>query len=163
MSQPFQAADDVSTAIWHLGALLRLRITGEQSDGQFALTEHLCRRGAASPLHRHTLHDETFIVLEGELAIHIDGRILRGAAGSFTFAPRGLPHSYRVESEECRFLALITPAGFEQWFVDTGEPAGAVALPPMPDGPPDVAALATAAARYGVEVLGPPPGSGINR
>lgn len=157
MSQPFQATDDVSRAVWHLGALMQLRLTGEQTDGRFALTEHRCRRGTAAPLHRHALQDETFIVLEGELAIHIDGTDFRAAPGSITFAPRGLPHFYQAESEECRFLALITPAGFEQWFVETGEPAGDLSLPPIPDSPPDVGALIAAAARYGVEILGPPP------
>ncbi|NKY60712.1 cupin domain-containing protein [Nocardia flavorosea] len=157
MSQPFQATDDVSRAVWHLGALMQLRLTGEQTGGRFALTEHRCRRGTAAPLHRHALQDETFIVLEGELAIHIDGRDFRAGPGSVTFAPRGLPHFYQAESEECRFLALIVPAGFEQWFVETGEPAGNLSLPPIPDSPPDVGALIAAAARYGVEILGPPP------
>ncbi|MGV0771424.1 cupin domain-containing protein [Mycobacterium syngnathidarum] len=156
MTQAFQAVDDVSKAVWHLGALVQFRITGEQSGGRFALTEHRCRRGAAAPLHRHELPDETFIVLEGELRIHIDGSLFRAEAGSTTFAPRGLPHSYQVDSDDCRFLALIMPAGFEQWIVETGQPAGDLSLPPITNSPPDVGALTAATARYGVEILGPP-------
>ncbi|MBF6180797.1 cupin domain-containing protein [Nocardia otitidiscaviarum] len=157
MSQPFQAADDPTRAVWHQGALVQLRVIGAQTGGRFALTEHLCGRGAAAPLHRHTMQDELFLVLDGELSITVDGNRFRARSGSITFAPRGLPHCYHVESDRCRFLALITPAGFEQWFVDTGLPAGDLSLPPTHTSPPDVAALISAAARYGVEILGPPP------
>ncbi len=35
-------------------------------------------------------------------------------------------------------------------------PAEALTLPPPPDGPPDMGALVAAAARFGIEILGPP-------
>ncbi|OQO92455.1 hypothetical protein B1813_09665 [Saccharomonospora piscinae] len=156
MTAPFQTTHADTRWLWHLGSLLQLKATGEDTAGRFAITEHTCRQGAAAPLHRHSREDETFVVLEGELSIHIDGQVFSAAAGSLTFAPRGISHAYRVESPTCRFLALITPAGFEQWFTDTGEPATSPTLPPRP-GPADTAILADAAARYGVELLGPPP------
>ncbi|SFB39939.1 Cupin domain protein [Amycolatopsis marina] len=157
MHAPFQTTSADARALWHMGALLRLKATGEDTAGQFSLTEHTCRQGTASPLHRHTREDEAFLVLEGELRIYIDGRHYHAQAGSLTFAPRGLPHAYRATSPTCRFLALITPGGFEQWFAETGEPALSPNLPPAPSGPVDTTRLISAAARYGVEVLGPSP------
>jgi hypothetical protein len=52
---------------------------------------------------------------------------------------------------------LHTPAGFERFAAEAGEPAQALTLPPPPAGPPDFAALAQAAARHGITILAPPP------
>jgi hypothetical protein len=62
------------------------------------------------------------------------------------FAPRGVPHVYRVESDGARWLALASPAGFETF---VREVAGA-------DGELGPAELTGIAARYGIEILGPP-------
>jgi hypothetical protein len=40
----------------------RLRVTGEQTGGAFAVADHLARRGNASPVHVHDRDDETFVV-----------------------------------------------------------------------------------------------------
>ena len=37
-----------------------------------------------------------------------------------------------------------------------GEPAKTLTLPPPPQGPPDMRALAAAAEQVGIEILGPP-------
>ena len=54
-------------------------------------------------------------------------------------------------------LVVATPGGFERFFFDTGEPAGALTVPPPASGPPDLDALVAALADHGVDVLGPPP------
>lgn len=71
-------------------------------------------------------------------------------------APRDVAHAFCVESAQARMLVVSTPAGFERFFFDTGEPATALTVPPPADGPPDLDALVAALADYGVEVLGPP-------
>ena len=45
------SSPDTQTAVWFLGALCRLRVSGEQTGGAFALAETLARRGTASPVH----------------------------------------------------------------------------------------------------------------
>jgi hypothetical protein len=60
---------DVQAAIWFLGALSQLRLSGEQTGGAFALADNLARRGNASPVHVHDRDDETFFVLDGELRV----------------------------------------------------------------------------------------------
>ena len=81
------------------------------------------------------------------------------AAGPGTVAvlPRRLRHAYVVTSATARFLTLHTPGGFEQFAAEVGQPAQAPALPPEPAGPPDLAAMAQAAARHGITILAPPP------
>jgi quercetin dioxygenase-like cupin family protein len=158
---PLRSGDDVGRAVWHLGALIQFDATASQTDGRLAITRHTCRRGTAAPPHRHEHEDEIFIVLAGELTVHIEDQRFRVSTGATVFAPRGLPHAYRVDSDICRFLTLITPGGFEQWFAETGRPAESLSLPPAPTSPPDTTLLAAAAARHGVEILAPSPRAGF--
>ena len=55
-----------------------------------------------------------------------------------------------------RFLTLHSPAGFERFAAEVGEPAQTLTLPP-PAGPQDFAALAEAAGRHQITILAPPP------
>ena len=77
--------------------------------------------------------------------------------GTAAFLPRRLRHAYVVTSATARFLVLHAPAGFEQFAAEAGQPAEALTLPPPPAEPPDLAALAKAAARHGITILAPPP------
>jgi hypothetical protein len=77
------------------------------------------------------------------------------APGQAAFAPRGVPHTYRVESDRAPWIVINSPAGFEQFLRAAGEPAPAAGLPPA-GRHGDPAQLATAAADQGIEILGPP-------
>jgi hypothetical protein len=58
-------------------------------------------------------------------------------------------------------LFVLSPAGFEDLVRDMGELARELTIPPQPEAPPDEAEMqqmAAIGARYGVELLGPPPG-----
>src|SRR5581483_5360005 len=52
--------------LWFLGTLARMKLTGEDTGGRFALWDGVLPRGAAPPLHSHP-QDETFYVLEGDV------------------------------------------------------------------------------------------------
>ncbi len=72
------------------------------------------------------------------------------------WAPRGLPHTFRVDSPSARMLALALPGRFDRFVRATGRPAEGPGLPPPPEGPPDMGALVGAASEHGMDVLGPP-------
>ena len=148
---------DAQTAIWFLGALAQGRVSGEQTGGAFALADHLARRGNASPVHVHDRDDETFFVLDGELRVFAGEEEHPAGPGTVAVLPRRLRHAYVVTSATARFLTLHTPAGFERFAAEVGEPARALTVPPPPVGPPDFAALAQAAARHHITILAPPP------
>jgi quercetin dioxygenase-like cupin family protein len=150
------SSPDAQTAVWFLGALSRLRVSGEQTGGAFALADTLARRGTASPVHVHDHDDETFFVLDGDLRVLVGAEEHTAGPGTAAVLPRQLRHAYVVTSATARFLTLHTPAGFEQFAAEAGEPAQTLALPPEPAGPPDLAALAQAGARYGITILAPP-------
>jgi quercetin dioxygenase-like cupin family protein len=148
---------DTQAAIWFLGALAQVRLSAAQTGGAFALVDYLARRGNASPVHVHDRDDETFFVLDGELRVFAGEEEHTAGPGTVAVLPRRLRHAYVVTSATARFLTLHSPAGFEQFAAEVGEPARALTLPPPPAGPPDFAALAQAAARHQITILAPPP------
>jgi len=144
-------------AIWFLGALSQVRLSGEQTAGAFSLTDNLNRRGNGSPVHVHDREDETILVLDGDLRVIVGEDDYAAGPGTVAVLPRCLRHAYVVTSATARFLTLHTPAGFEQFAAEAGEPAQRLTLPPPPAGPPDQAALAQIAARHHITILAPPP------
>jgi quercetin dioxygenase-like cupin family protein len=151
------SSPDTQAAIWFLGALSQVRLSGEQTGGAFSLRDNLARRGNASPVHVHDQEDETFFVLDGELRVVAGEDDYTAGPGTVAVLPRRLRHAYVVTSATARFLTLHIPAGFEQFAAEVGQPAQALTLPPEPLGPPDLAALAQVAARHGITILAPPP------
>jgi quercetin dioxygenase-like cupin family protein len=151
------SSPDTQAAIWFLGALSQVRLSGEQTGGAFSLVENLNRRGNGSPVHVHDQEDETLFVFDGELQVLVGEDDYTAGPGTVAVLPRRLRHAYVVTSATARFLTLHIPAGFEQFAAEVGQPARALTLPPPPASPPDFAELAQAAARHGITILAPPP------
>jgi quercetin dioxygenase-like cupin family protein len=151
------SSPDSQAAIWFLGTLSQVRLSGEQTGGAFSLTDNLARRGNASPVHVHDRDDETFLVLDGELRVSAGEDDYTAGPGTVVLLPRRLRHAYVVTSATARFLVLHAPAGFEQFAAEVGQPARALTLPPPPTGPLDLTALAQTAARHGITILAPSP------
>jgi quercetin dioxygenase-like cupin family protein len=141
--------------IWMHNTWMRYVATAEDTGGRLAVLEQRLSPAGEPPRHVHANEDEAFYVLEGRLAASIgDDTAVSAGPGELVFLPRGVPHSLHARTAEVRGLVLLTPAGFEQFFAAIGQPAPASELPEPTA--PDVAAVAAAAARYGVTVL--PPG-----
>jgi quercetin dioxygenase-like cupin family protein len=130
------------------GNPVTLLLAGRDTRGQLALIRSIERRGCEPPSHRHREEDEIVYVLEGELTFHVDGTQRRMRAGSSIFLPRGEEHGYSVESREARLLTVVTPAGLEGYYAELGGR----------EAESDIERMVTVAARYGVEITGPPPG-----
>jgi quercetin dioxygenase-like cupin family protein len=143
-------------AVWFLGALIHIRAGADATGGRLAVVEHQAERGLASPVHRHRVDDETFLVLEGELRVEVGGQAQAAGAGAVAFLPRGLPHAFVVTSPQARYLTIHTPAGFDQFAIAAGTSVGPNGTAPVDELPLDPAALTALAAEYGIEILGPP-------
>ena len=98
-----------------------------------------------------------FFVRDGEITFVVGDEVVEAEAGDFVHAAANHPHALVVRSESARFTVVTVPAGFEQFFVETGEPAALDGLPPPPASLPDVEALVAAAAKHQVAILGPAP------
>lgn len=131
------------------GWLTTVLLSGAQTAGRFTLVEGRGSRGASLPLHVHHHEDEVLYVMEGELTVSISGNEIPASAGAVVSLPRGLEHSCVVESEEAALLVLFSPAGIEDMISELAESDGR-------DGQ-DLEQLITVAARYDLDITGPPP------
>ena len=136
-----------------LGDRYTYKAVGEQTGGAYGLVETAVPAGSSGPPpHIHPGGDEAFYVLDGEVTVLIGDRTITAMAGSFAFVPRGMVHTFSNRgTREARFLAIISPAGFERAFEEMGEVA------PSADQPPDMDRLMAIARKYNLEIAGPPP------
>jgi quercetin dioxygenase-like cupin family protein len=154
IGHPTWSASGVGEQLWFLGTLAPIRVPGEAVDGRYALIEFLFPRGASPPRHTHP-QDESYIVVDGQLAVHPGDRRFALGSGGTAAVPMGVAHTFRVDSETARVLVLSTPAGLERLVRDGGVPAAAATLPP-PDAPrPSGAELARIFEANGQVNVGP--------
>jgi mannose-6-phosphate isomerase-like protein (cupin superfamily) len=146
-------------ALWHLGALLQFKALGTETNGAFWALEGLADKHMAVPLHAHSHEDEIWYVLEGEIVFTVGDQTIKAGPGAFAYIPRHTPHTFQITSETARWFGFGTPAGLDQWFFETGEPATSLTLPPPPATPPDVSTIVATLKAYGTDTLGPPPGA----
>lgn len=126
--------------------------TASDTNGVLGAVEVAGPGGAVPPLHVHRREDETFYVLEGDDRVFIGDGVITASPGTWVWGPRDVPHGYQVRSDRGRHLSLVMPGGFEAFF----EEVAAIATPDA-DPRTEMRRLAAAAARYGVELLGPAP------
>ena len=121
------------------------------------MLEHLAPQGMATPLHVQPNEDEAFFILEGRISLYIDGERSEAGVGEVVWLPRGVPHAFRVDSDQARIIALSLPGTHERFFRLAGEPSTAAGLDELTPQAPDFGRMAAAAAEAGFELLGPPP------
>lgn len=139
--------------IWFLGTLMTIKAGGDQTHGAFTRLECLAPAGFAPPLHIHQAEEEAFYVLEGELTVTCGDRTWTAAPGAFVLLPRGIPHSFAVsDAGPAKLLQITSPAQFERFAAEVGEPAQERTLPPPAQ--PDVAKLLRLAGEYNIEIGG---------
>src|SRR5947209_6654296 len=81
---------------WFLGTLATIRIPGEAVDGRFALIEFLFPKHASPPRHTHP-QDESYVVLDGLLAVESGEHRFTLTAGGVAVIPMGVTHTFRVD------------------------------------------------------------------
>jgi quercetin dioxygenase-like cupin family protein len=98
--EPYVLLPGEGDAMWGGdGALTLFKATGERTGERFAMIEDQAARGEGTSLHRHTADDESFYVLEGELAIAIgDDPPVARRPGALSTSPVG----WRTRSGWCR-------------------------------------------------------------
>ena len=130
-----------------LGSIgVRFMIDAADSGGGFALVEHpMSARALGAPLHRHAREDEYSYVLEGRVGALLGDQVLEAGPGSLVFKPRHQWHTFwNAGDTPARILEIISPAGFEQYFVELTALGGSRVATPV--------ALRALAARYSLEV-----------
>jgi mannose-6-phosphate isomerase-like protein (cupin superfamily) len=141
---------------WYGNSLFEFLIPAAATGGALSVFRSTMPEGFGPPRHIHTREDEVFLIQDGEALFDIDGRILLAGPGTTVFMPRGVPHTFRVQSPVARILGLMTPGGFEELFRNLGVPAAERTLPPHGVVPFDLPAVMAEQERLGTRVVGPP-------
>jgi quercetin dioxygenase-like cupin family protein len=152
-------ARDEGERRWFAGGGQHLwKATAEETAGAFLLFEDRMDDGKVTPLHVHPESDETMVVLEGAILMHLDGAEHTVEVGGVAVAPRGVPHAFKVShADGARLLCLHTPGCCQAFYRDASD------LMAPGDGPGgvDMARVqASAQKNGGIEILGPPPFDG---
>jgi quercetin dioxygenase-like cupin family protein len=155
------AAARAPEQLWFLNSLVTVRVSNEAGGDGVSVLESLAPQGTSPPLHVHQTEDEIFHVLEGQVRFRAGATDVTIGAGETLLGPKGVPHTYRVESPAgARWLVITTRGDFERFVHALSRPAERPELP-APQGPPtpeQADALAAAARDHGIELVGPPLG-----
>ena len=118
-----------------------------KTGGAFCLIDYTAVPGfPGPPPHVHHETVDSFYGLEGELTVQLGDETQTLGPGSFVLVPPETVHTFSNPSDRpVRFLSLMSPGGFEQYFRDLRDAFG--------DGPPDFARIGEIAARYDVETV----------
>lgn len=129
------------------GTEMRVVVPAEATAGAYAVWLNISAPGASPPRHIHHREDEVIHVLEGRLAIWIDGQLHEAAPGDTASLPRDVAHTFRVISDTpAHMLMTVVPGGFERFFAAV---SGLVV-------PRDIAEVARISGEYELEIVGPP-------
>jgi mannose-6-phosphate isomerase-like protein (cupin superfamily) len=143
---------------WFGNTMIAIRLSASAGADGICVVEHWMPFGDSPPLHVHHTEDEVFHILEGEMRFRVAEGDVVARAGDTVLAPKGLPHSYRVESRSgARSLTITRGADFETMLREASRPAAAAELPaPAQPTPEMIEALVAACARNHIEIVGPP-------
>ena len=126
------------------GFTATVKLAASQTGG-ISIVEHTFDPGVLVPPHRHTQEDEISCVISGEIGFRSDGREVSLTAGGYIVKPRGELHSmWNAGAEPARMIEIITPAGFEKYFMELAEATAAAGRRPDPS------VIAPIAARFGL-------------
>ncbi|MBN9546199.1 MAG: cupin domain-containing protein [Alphaproteobacteria bacterium] len=147
-----------SDRLWFLNSRVVIHRPSASSADGLSVAEHWIPFGDSPPLHVHHREDEIFHVLEGVVRFCVADQEIVIRAGQSALAPKGAPHTFRVESESgARVLVMAPGNDFEGLVRDVSVPAGHDGLPPpFAPTPAAIRALAEACERHGITILGPP-------
>ena len=155
---PVIRQDGEGERLWFYGGGVHTwKATEKETGGSFILFDAVMSRGKVTPLHTHPC-DETMVVLEGELLVHVQGEEYLVARNGVLLAPRGVPHAFMVTSETARMLVLETPGGSEAFYRGASVTATDDILAAAPV---DMSRVQQSAKQNGgIEIVGPPPFAG---
>jgi len=84
--------------------------------------------GRKMRVHKHLYNDELIFIHRGEGTLTLDEQYIEVKTGSVAFVPRGIWHGLDNTGKENLLMVFqYSPAGFEEYFIENGTPAGMTA------------------------------------
>ena len=143
---------------WFGNTLVAIRLSSMASNDKISIIEHWMPWGETPPLHIHHREDEVFHILEGDMRFQIGGRDVHASVGQTLVAPKGVPHSFRVESVSGAHCLTITRGDdFETMLRQASRVADRAELPAAAiPSPETIDALTRCCAENHIAIVGAP-------
>lgn len=128
-----------------LGDIQTHKLVGSETYNQIVEWVDDVEPGVGIPPHIHTKEDEIFRVIKGQVEIIVDGKSTVLEAGDTVFAPKNIPHSWKViGTEKAKMITSAFPAGIEVMFNELAD---------LPPGLPDFEKVAKICGNHGISFL----------
>jgi mannose-6-phosphate isomerase-like protein (cupin superfamily) len=111
------ASQNKNKSLWILGDIYTVKISGDETHRVYSVWEIEVDPDNGPPLHKHSMEDEAFYVLEGEFSFPYGNEETKVAdKGQLINAPRGHFHTYKnIGKSVGKLLLIITPPNFEKF------------------------------------------------
>lgn len=152
ITEPIHSTPNDSNTYHFLDEKVTILVSGEDTDGKYAILNSVKPAKQGPPLHRHEIEEETFIVKRGQMTFYVDDKVIEAKEGDVVVAPRGSKHTFITGPEGAEFNIIARPAGFDGFVKALGTlvPANA----PLPQvGPPteeQIIGLVNASKPFGI-------------
>tara|TARA_R110002124_G_scaffold5301_1_gene33027 strand:+ start:41547 stop:42098 length:552 start_codon:yes stop_codon:yes gene_type:complete len=144
-SEPKIIKDSEGDVLNVIGDIQTHKLIGSETNNQIVEWVDNVEPGVGIPPHVHTKEDEIFRVIKGEIEIMIDGKASILQAGDTAFAPKNVPHAWKVVgTEKAKMITSAFPAGIEHMFME---------LAKLPEGPPNFEKVAAICGAHGISFL----------
>lgn len=128
-----------------IGDIQTHKLSGSDTGNQIVEWVSNVDPGVGIPPHIHTKEDEIFRVIKGRVEINVNGKTTILNEGDIAFAPKNIPHSWKVVgTEQAKMITSAFPAGIEYMFAE---------LAKLPLGPPDFEKVAKICAKQGISFV----------
>ena len=100
---------------------VRIKLSPQGIRGPFGMITQEVSAGTTIPVHLHEKEDELIFIQSGVGDATLGEQVVRLAAGSTLFVPRGTWHGGRnTGTGVLNWIAIYTPSGFEGYFREIG-------------------------------------------
>jgi quercetin dioxygenase-like cupin family protein len=100
---------------------VRIKLGPRGARGPFGMITQEVSPGTTIPVHLHEKEDELIFIQSGEGEATLGEQVVKLAAGSTLFVPRGTWHGGRnTGTGVLNWIAIYTPSGFEGYFREIG-------------------------------------------
>ncbi len=128
-----------------IGDIQTHKLVGSETGNQIVEWVDNVEPGVGIPPHIHTKEDEIFRVIKGKVEIMVDNITTILEAGDTAFAPKNIPHSWKVVGfEKAKMITSAFPSGIEMMFSELAD---------LPPGPPDFEKVTKICENHGISFL----------
>lgn len=144
-NKPKIVKNEEGTILNVIGDIQTHKLLGSDTDNQIVEWVDNVEPGVGIPPHIHSNEDEIFRVIKGKIEIMVDGKTTILNQGDVAFAPKNIPHSWKVVgTEKAKMITSAFPSGIEYMFSE---------LAKLPVGPPDFEKVTEICGKHGVSFV----------